>query len=123
MYLTSRSTTTTIYLPSQIQAFVLFFFPFPFFFFPCSIQRFQNPANHPNPTEKATESLKSTIGLNAKQAEGSAKEMSGETKGKASELAGEAKGKTQEVAGEAKGKTQEVAGQVKGKAEEVKGKL
>ena len=92
-------------------------------------------------TEQATENLKSTVGLNAKQAEGSAKETTGEAQGKASELAGDAKsktqevagqakgkaaevqGKTQEVAGQAKGKTQEVAGQAKGKAEEVKGKM
>lgn len=73
--------------------------------------------------QKATDTLKSTVGLNAKQAEGSAKETSGEAQGKASELAGEAKGKAQEVAGQAKGKTQEVAGQAKGKAEEVKGKM
>lgn len=73
--------------------------------------------------EKATSTLKSTVGINAKQAEGSAKEMTGEAKGKGSEMAGEAKGKAQEMAGEAKGKTQEVAGQAKGKAEEVKGKM
>ncbi|CAD6577223.1 MAG: hypothetical protein ASARMPREDX12_008271 [Alectoria sarmentosa] len=73
--------------------------------------------------QKATSALKSTVGINAKQAEGSAKEMTGEAKGKGSEMAGEAKGKAQEMAGEAKGKTQEVAGQAKGKAEEVKGKM
>ena len=79
--------------------------------------------NHPQSAEQATETLKSSIGLNAKQAEGSAKEMAGEAKGKAQEMAGEAKGKTQEMAGEAKGKTHEVAGQAQGKAEEVKGKM
>ncbi|CAF9927065.1 hypothetical protein IMSHALPRED_007112 [Imshaugia aleurites] len=73
---------------------------------------FTNANPPPLSTEKATENLKSTVGLNAQKAEGSAKEM-----------AGEAKGKAEEVAGEAKGKTHEVAGQAKGKAEEVKGKM
>ena len=81
-------------------------------------------------TEQASATLKSTVGLNAKEAEGSVKEMTGEAKGmtgevkgKASEMMGEAKGKTQEMAGQAKGKTQEMTGQAKGKVEEVKGKM
>lgn len=80
--------------------------------------------------EQASESIKSSVGLNAKSAEGSAKELSGEAKGKASEvqgkasgMAGEAQGKASELMGEAKGKGQEVAGQAKGKAEEIKGKM
>ncbi|KAL9128213.1 MAG: hypothetical protein Q9175_007571, partial [Cornicularia normoerica] len=62
--------------------------------------------------QQATENLKSTVGINAKHAEGSAKAMTGDAKGKASELAGEAKGKTQEVAGQAKGKAEEVKGKM-----------
>lgn len=63
-------------------------------------------------TEQATDSLKSTVGLNASKAEGEAKELTGEAKGKASELAGEAKGKGQEVAGQAKGKAEEIKGKL-----------
>ncbi|KAF6219138.1 hypothetical protein HO133_004963 [Letharia lupina] len=63
-------------------------------------------------SQQATENLKSTVGLNAKQAEGSAKETTGEAQGKASELAGDAKSKTQEVAGQAKGKAEEVKGKM-----------
>ena len=83
---------------------------FPSFFFP--VKRQTPNADLPQPTEQASDTLKSTVGLNAKQAEGSAKEMSGEAKGKASELAGEAKGKTQEVAGQAKGKAEEIKGKM-----------
>ena len=84
--------------------------------------------------EQATAALKSSVGLNSKEAAGSAKEMAGSaagsakemtgsTAGSAKEMTGEAKGKAQEVAGEAKGKASELSGAAKGKAEEVKGKL
>lgn len=104
--------------------------PLPFFSLHPERNKPLTPYHRSPTTEQATETLKSTVGLNAKQAEGSAKEMSGEAKGKAEELAGEAKGKTgeakgkaEDLAGEAKGKTSEVAGKAKGKAEEVKGKM
>ena len=92
---------------------LFFAFATTIFFRPLSPIKQETPnADHPQPTEQASENLKSTVGLNAKQAEGSAKEMSGEAKGKASELAGEAKGKTQEVAGQAKGKAEEIKGKM-----------
>ncbi|KAL2039462.1 hypothetical protein N7G274_007734 [Stereocaulon virgatum] len=73
--------------------------------------------------QQASQTIKSTVGLNANKAEGSAKEMSGEAMGKAQEMTGSAKGKAQELAGEAKGKASEIGGAAKGKAEEVKRKM
>ncbi|KAK4694653.1 hypothetical protein P7C71_g2971, partial [Lecanoromycetidae sp. Uapishka_2] len=73
--------------------------------------------------QEATQNLKSSTGLGAQKAEGSAAEMTGEAKGKAQGMAGEAKGKAQEMAGEAKGKASEVSGQAKGKTEEIKSKM
>ncbi|KAK0517174.1 hypothetical protein JMJ35_000329 [Cladonia borealis] len=73
--------------------------------------------------QQASAAIKSSVGLNSKEAAGSAKEMAGSTAGSAKEMTGEAKGKAQEVAGEAKGKASELSGAAKGKAEEVKGKL
>ena len=64
------------------------------------------------PIEQATDSLKSTVGINAGKVEGEAKEVTGEVKGKAAELSGEAKGKGQEVAGQAKGKAEEIKGKL-----------
>ncbi|KAL6720969.1 hypothetical protein ACLMJK_000069 [Lecanora helva] len=62
--------------------------------------------------QQATATLKSSVGVKAKEASGSAQEMTGEAKGKASEMAGEAKGKASEVSGEAKGKAEEIKGKM-----------
>ncbi|MCJ1477052.1 hypothetical protein MMC13_005723 [Lambiella insularis] len=82
--------------------------------------------------QDAAAAARSTVGVNASKAEGSASEMAGKAKGamnestgsttgSASEMVGEAKGKAQEVAGQTKGKAQEVAGQTKGNVAEIKG--
>ncbi|KAF2459517.1 hypothetical protein BDY21DRAFT_370240 [Lineolata rhizophorae] len=47
--------------------------------------------------EQASQSVKSTVGLGAKEAKGEAKEAAGEAKGKTHEMAGKAKGAAEEM--------------------------
>jgi len=51
--------------------------------------------------QEASAVVKDTVGINAKKAEGTASEVTGEAKGKAHELKGEAKGKAEELKGKA----------------------